>query len=143
MLPVGSPCVLFLLLLLLSTLILACHIACDSHVLPTNVATRIAATIASFLDQNALDSLARTCRQVRASLLPNRKPLLASTLRCCNEDLPVDAEETLRYRARAGNWFYMEDQARTTYDTKSGLCARDMVAGCRRCGTVVCRVCSL
>lgn len=101
---------------------------------------RISATIASFIDQNTLDSLSRTCRQVRAGLLQFRKPLLASTLRCCNEELPVDTEETMRYRARAGNWFYMEDQARTSYDTKAGECARDMVAGCRRCGTVVCRV---
>ncbi|OAA59076.1 hypothetical protein SPI_06278 [Niveomyces insectorum RCEF 264] len=103
----------------------------------------IAATIASFIDLNTLDSLSRTCRQIRAALLPSRKPLLASTLRCCNEDLPIDAEETLRYRARAGNWFYMEEQGRTNYDGKSGQCARDMVSECRRCGTVVCRNCAI
>lgn len=101
---------------------------------------RISATVASFIDQNTLDSLSRTCRQIRAGLLQFRKPLLASTLRCCNEELPVQSEETLRFRARAGNWLYMEDQARTSLDTKAGECARDMVAGCRRCGTVVCRV---
>ncbi|KJR89107.1 uncharacterized protein SPSK_06151 [Sporothrix schenckii 1099-18] len=103
----------------------------------------ISATIASFIDQNTLDSLARTCRQIRAGLIQFRKPLLASTLRCHNENLPVDSEETLRYRARAGNWFYMEDQARTSYDTKAGECARDMVGGCRRCGTIVCRNCAI
>jgi hypothetical protein len=66
--------------------------------------------------------------------------LLVSTLHCTNEDMPVDPEDVLRYRARAGNWFYMEDQSRTGYTGKTGHCARDMVSGCRRCGLVVCRV---
>ncbi|CAK7246115.1 MAG: hypothetical protein STHCBS139747_007737 [Sporothrix thermara] len=103
----------------------------------------IVSNIVSYIDQNTLDNLSRTCRQIRAGLLQFRKSLLASSLRCYNEHLPVDAEETLRYRARAGNWFYMEDQARTNYDTKSGECARDMVSECRRCGTVVCRNCAI
>jgi hypothetical protein len=78
---------------------------------------------------------------VREGLLQYRKTLLVSTLRCCNEDLPVDPEDTLRYRARAGNWYYAEDTARTTsYNGKSGQCARDLVSECRRCGTVICRV---
>jgi hypothetical protein len=59
-------------------------------------------------------------------------------LHCSNEDVPVDRDETLRYRARAGNWFYMEDGR--SYNGKSGHCARDLVGGCRRCGEVVCRV---
>lgn len=103
---------------------------------------RVAATIASFIDMNTLDSLSRTCRQIRAGLLQFRKPLLASTLRCVNENLPVDGDETLRFRARAGNWYYMEDTSRTSVG-KAGQCARDLVAECRRCGTVVCRVCFL
>ncbi|KAK0635787.1 hypothetical protein B0T17DRAFT_57394 [Bombardia bombarda] len=70
--------------------------------------------------------------------------LLASTLRCCNEHLPVDPDETLRFRARARNWFYMDDAAgRGSYSGKSGQCARDLVGGCRRCGTVVCRNCAI
>jgi hypothetical protein len=73
-------------------------------------------------------------------LLQYRKMLLVSTLHCVNEDLPVDPEETLRYRARAGNWYYMQDAGRSSYSGKSGQCARDLVAECRRCGTVVCRV---
>ena len=97
-------------------------------------------SIASAIDLNTLDNLARTCRQVRAGLLPYRATLLSSTLRCSNEKLPVDADEALRYRARAANWFYMEAVGRTNYAGKSGQCARDMVSDCRRCGTVVCRV---
>ena len=98
-------------------------------------------SIASVIDLNTLDNLSRTCRQVRGGLLQYRSTLLSSTLHCSNEKLPVDADETLRYRARATNWFYMEDDGRSNYSGKSGQCARDMVSECRRCGTVVCRVC--
>jgi hypothetical protein len=97
-------------------------------------------SVASSIDLNTLDNLSRTCRQIRDNLLQYRKMLLVSTLHCINEDLPVDPEETLRYRARAGNWYYMQDAGRAGYIGKSGQCARDMVGGCRRCGTVVCRV---
>lgn len=96
--------------------------------------------IASAIDLNTLDNLSRTCRGARQALLQYRKVLLTSTLHCLNEPIPVDREDTLRYRARAGNWFYMEDTGRTSYNGKSGLCARDLVAECRRCKAVVCRV---
>lgn len=96
--------------------------------------------VASSIDLNTLDNLSRTCRQIRAGLLQYRKVLLASTLHCSNDHLPVDPGQALRYRARAGNWFYMEDMSRPSYFGKPGLCARDLVAECRRCGTVVCRV---
>ncbi|KAL2191947.1 hypothetical protein L209DRAFT_761532 [Thermothelomyces heterothallicus CBS 203.75] len=100
-------------------------------------------SVAASIDLNTLDSLSRTCRRIRRGLLPYRKMLLASTLRCVNENLPVDPEDTLRYRARASNWWYMQDAARSSYNGKSGQCARDMVAECRRCGTVVCRNCAI
>jgi hypothetical protein len=96
--------------------------------------------VASSLDLNTLDNLSRTCRQIRQDLLQYRKALLVSTLHCLNEDVPIDQDDTLRYRARAGNWFYMEDTGRTNYNGKSGRCARDLVAECRRCNAVVCRV---
>jgi hypothetical protein len=96
--------------------------------------------VAACIDLNTLDNLSRTCRAIRQGLLQYRKMLLVSTLHCCNEDVPVDREDTLRYRARAGNWFYMQDISRTNYTGKSGECARDLVSECRRCGTVVCRV---
>lgn len=100
-------------------------------------------SVAAHIDLNTLDNLSRTCRQIREGLLQYRTMLLISTLHCSNEHLPVDPEETLRYRARAMNWFYMEDVGRTSYSGKSGHCARDLVAGCRRCGAVVCRVSSV
>ncbi|KAL2268715.1 hypothetical protein VTJ83DRAFT_3561 [Remersonia thermophila] len=103
----------------------------------------IIVSVASCIDLNTLDSLSRTCRQVRQCLLQYRKMLLVSTLHCINEDLPVDPAETLRYRARAGNWFYMQDVARTVSMGKSGQCARDLVSECRRCGVVVCRNCAI
>ncbi|KAK3359120.1 hypothetical protein B0T25DRAFT_532006 [Lasiosphaeria hispida] len=103
----------------------------------------IIVSVAASIDLNTLDNLARTCRQMRANLLQYRTTLLASTLHCSNEHLAVDPEETLRYRARAGNWFYMQDTGRSAFTAKSGRCARDLVAGCRRCGTVVCRNCAI
>ncbi|KAK4104656.1 hypothetical protein N658DRAFT_418362 [Parathielavia hyrcaniae] len=98
-------------------------------------------SVASSIDLNTLDNLSRTCRQIRENLLQYRKMLLVSTLHCTNEHLPVDPEEVFRFRARAANWYYMQDAGRSSYHGKSGQCARDLVAECRRCGTVVCRNC--
>ncbi|KAK1760542.1 hypothetical protein QBC47DRAFT_367434 [Echria macrotheca] len=101
-------------------------------------------SVAANIDLNTLDSLSRTCRAIHGGVLQYRKMLLISTLHCVNEHLPVDPEETLRFRARAGNWFYMEDApGRTGYSGKAGQCARDMVSECRRCGTVACRNCAI
>ncbi|KAJ0333796.1 hypothetical protein COL922a_010468 [Colletotrichum nupharicola] len=86
--------------------------------------------IAEHIDLNTLDSLARTCRMVRQGLLQYRNILLSSTLHCSNELGPVDPESTFRYRARASNWYYMEDGR--AYNGKSGSCARDLVTECRR-----------
>ncbi|ORY65387.1 uncharacterized protein BCR38DRAFT_409090 [Pseudomassariella vexata] len=100
--------------------------------------------IASSLDLNSLDNLSRTCRQVREGLLQYRNPLVAHTLHCENEDVAVDPEDTFRYRARAGNYYYNEDgRAGYSYSGKSGHCARDLVAECRRCSRVVCRNCAI
>ncbi|RYP45535.1 hypothetical protein DL768_008127 [Monosporascus sp. mg162] len=102
----------------------------------------IVMAIASSLDLNTLDSLSRTCRQVRGALLQYRSSLVTHTLHCENDNLPIDPEDTLRYRARACNWYYMDD-GRGDYSSKSGSCARDMVAECRRCARVVCRNCAI
>lgn len=97
--------------------------------------------VAASLDLNTLHNLSRTCRAVRLGLLQYRSSLVTHTLHCVNEDVEVDPDDTFRYRARAGNWFYMRDDAQgDRYNGKSGSCARDMVDGCRRCGNVVCRV---
>lgn len=103
----------------------------------------IIVAIAASLDLNSIDSLARTCRQARSALIQYRSILIKSSLRCFNEPLPVDSEQTLRYRARAGNWYYMEDTSRTSYGGKPGDCARDLVGECHKCGQVVCRNCAI
>ncbi|KAH7026400.1 uncharacterized protein B0I36DRAFT_330581 [Microdochium trichocladiopsis] len=104
--------------------------------------------IARCLDLNAIDNLSRTCRAVHDSLLEYRSSALTHTLHCVNEDLPIDRESTFRYRARAGNWYYMQDDAQMRAApgadvAKSGSCARDMVAECRRCSTAICRNCAI
>ncbi|KAI0012297.1 hypothetical protein F4779DRAFT_614746 [Xylariaceae sp. FL0662B] len=102
----------------------------------------IVMAIASSIDLNTLDNLSRTCRQIREALLQYRSSVLQHTLHCVNEDVLVDPEDTFRYRARAGNWYYVEDGRAGCYNGKSGSCARDMVAECRRCSRVVCRNCA-
>lgn len=92
----------------------------------------------SSIDLNTLDALARSCRSVHDGLIQYRNVLLVSTLHCTNEGAPVNAEELLRYRARASNWHYMEDSR--SFNGKAGSCARDMVDECRKCGEVICRV---
>ncbi|KAF3006122.1 hypothetical protein E8E14_003602 [Neopestalotiopsis sp. 37M] len=105
----------------------------------------VAMAVASSLDLISLDNLSRTCRQIHASLLQYRAPLKSHTLHCEFEDVELDPDDTLRYRARAGNWFYMEElgNSSSNYNGKSGQCARDMVAECRRCARVVCRNCAI
>jgi hypothetical protein len=98
----------------------------------------VALAIISAIDLNTLDSLARTSYYIHNALIQYRTILLRSTLHCSNEESPVDPDETFRYRARATNWYYMEDGR--NYNGKSGDCARDLVGSCRRCGEVVCRV---
>jgi hypothetical protein len=99
----------------------------------------IAVALASSLDLNTLDNLSRTCRQVRHALLQYRDSLVAQTLRCYNDEIALNPEDTFRYRARASNYYYVE-LGRGEYNGKSGFCARDLVAECRRCARVVCRV---
>ena len=105
--------------------------------LATNTISIVVA-IASSIDLNTLDALARSSRSIHDSLIQYRTILLTSTLHCSNETLPVHREELLRYRARASNWHYMEDSR--SYNGKSGKCARDMVDECRKCREVICRV---
>ncbi|SPO06645.1 uncharacterized protein DNG_09337 [Cephalotrichum gorgonifer] len=103
----------------------------------------IAVGIAQHIDIVSLDSLARTCRAAHAGLIQYRKALLASTLRCHQDTLPVpDPEDTFRYRARAGNWFLQNRQNLQNFNGKTGRCARDMVSECRRCSEVICRNCA-
>lgn len=102
---------------------------------PPSAATQIT----THLDLITLTSLALTCRQIRSNLLPFRSQLISRTLRCTNDAVALSKEHTLRYRARATNWYFLEEDGGK--EGKVGECARDLVGGCRRCGGVVCRVC--
>ncbi|RFU77213.1 sulfate transporter [Trichoderma arundinaceum] len=97
--------------------------------------------IVSHIDLNTLDALARSSRLIHDGLIQYRTSLMGATLRCSKEAVPVDPEQTLRYRARASDWNYMEDGR--SYNGKSGSCARDMVAECRRCADIICRNCAI
>jgi hypothetical protein len=94
--------------------------------------------IVSYFDLNTLDALARSSRFIHDGLIQYRTSLMGATLRCSKETVAIDPEQTLRYRARATDWNYMEDGR--NYNGKSSSCARDMVAECRRCADIICRV---
>lgn len=94
------------------------------------------------LDLNSLHDLALTCRQFRANLLQYRKQLIAQSLRCSNEDKPIQGLASDRFRESHAVW---DTASAGSYggrltSGKIGDCARDMVDECRKCGTVVCRV---
>ena len=97
-------------------------------------------SVVSHVDLNTLDALSLTCRQVRANLLQFRTQLLTSTLHCESENVELNPEHTLRYRARAVDWYFVDAGRDAAGGGKVGDCARDMVGSCRRCGRVVCRV---
>lgn len=98
--------------------------------------------IISHVDLTTLDSLARTSRMIHHGLVQYRAALIASTLRCSNEHVPVDAEETLRYRVARVGGAHMDASRHAAEPGKASLCARDMVGECRRCAAVICRVCT-
>ncbi|KAI0972339.1 hypothetical protein F4678DRAFT_430035 [Xylaria arbuscula] len=85
-----------------------------------------------WLDLNSLDNLSRTCRQIRENLLQYRVPLVTHTMHCYKEQPPLEPEDNEM------NWHYMS--INEGYRRK-GMCARDLVAECRRCARPVCRNC--
>lgn len=103
----------------------------------------IAVGVASHIDLVTLDSLSRTCHAAHDGLIQYRKALMSATLRCHQDELPVDPSDTFRYRARAGVWNIQRETNMRSFDGKAGQCARDMVAECRRCSRVVCRNCAI
>ncbi|RCI16019.1 hypothetical protein L249_1977 [Ophiocordyceps polyrhachis-furcata BCC 54312] len=104
----------------------------------TTIHVHVAAAVASHIDLNTLDALARVSRGLHDGLIQYRGGLLGATLRCSNEASPVNRDELLRHRARASNWHYV-DHGRS-FNGKSGNCAHDMVQECRRCGEVNCAI---
>ena len=99
--------------------------------------------LARSLDLNSLHALSRTCRQFRANLLQYRKQLVRQTLRCVNEQDGTDPHEAVRENDLYRTWHISGHRGirlGRIITGKFGACARDLVADCRRCGTVVCRV---
>lgn len=92
----------------------------------------VAIAIASSIDLNTLDALARTSRGIHNDLIQYRTMLLQSTLRCRNDTPPAsDSPST-----STGH----DMKCSNIHQTSFRSCARDMVDECRRCGDVVCRV---
>lgn len=116
----------------------------DHDILPNTTLIfrcRIVFGVVSHIDLTTLDSLARTSRLIHAGLIQSRSALIAATLRCSNEVVPIDADETLRSRVAQAHFGVDMDASRQTAEaTKASRCARDMVGECRRCAAVICRV---
>ncbi|KAI9752384.1 MAG: Isocitrate dehydrogenase [NADP], mitochondrial precursor (Oxalosuccinate decarboxylase) [Chaenotheca gracillima] len=111
---------------------------------------RIISQITRSLDRNSLHDLARTCRQVRANILPFRRQLVAQSLSCFNEELDSVSLQQLELEhddLSLSTWPAQAGNATTGQGclsrkiSKVSRCARDMVGECRKCGTVVCRNC--
>src|ERR1700710_312097 len=101
---------------------------------------RVVTSLARHLDLNSLHNLSRTCRQFRATLLQYRDQLVTRTLQCEKEDEePGELDRATIRRAHLSASVGGPTYSRMTTG-KIGACARDMVAECRSCGTIVCRV---
>jgi len=104
----------------------------------------IVASLAGHLDLNSLHNLSRTCRQVRANLLQYRKQLIAQSLRCSREN--NERGTTLADGLRGAHLAWSTNGGPSSFGRitsgKVGKCARDMVADCQHCGTIVCRNCT-
>ncbi|KKA30714.1 hypothetical protein TD95_004438 [Thielaviopsis punctulata] len=81
----------------------------------------IVIAVASHIDLNTLDSLARTCRPIHNALMQFHGALMRSTIHCVRESLASSSYAPFGY--------------------KPSSCARDMVSECRRCNMTVCRNC--
>ncbi|KAE8553470.1 hypothetical protein EYB25_004852 [Talaromyces marneffei] len=106
--------------------------------------------LARYLDLNTLDALSRTCRQIRANLIPYSRQLVKRTLRC-ETQYNVILNELLREGVSLSEGVKLANRSINDDAPKngrlrwgiSGLCARDMVGECQRCSKVVCRNCTV
>lgn len=108
---------------------------------------RIVREIARSVDLTTLDALSRTCRQFHLNLIPYRQQLVKRTLRCENEYVETVADmlqngtaipDSVKSVLQILNQGSVESGRLTR--GKVAKCARDMVAECRKCSKVVCRV---
>lgn len=111
------------------------------------ISTSVVRELARYLDLNTLDALSRTCRQIRANLIPYSRQLVKRTLRCDTQYNAILNEliregVSLSEGTRLANRLINEEapkNGRLRWGI-SGLCARDMVGECQRCSKIVCRV---
>lgn len=104
----------------------------------TTLTYSIVRQLASQLDLNTMHDLSRTCRQFRANLLESRDQLIRHTLHCEFEDDAAGTRLGVRLQEARGS--PRSARQLTSGRVVLGKCARDMVAECQRCATVVCRV---
>ncbi|RMD42379.1 hypothetical protein DV735_g2732, partial [Chaetothyriales sp. CBS 134920] len=119
----------------------------------------IALALASYLDLNDLCALSSTCHTIRDSLVQYASRLIAGSLRCSFDSLPLLADllhtqfDVAEHdyagvgptRASASSSFAAGPpvaRSAVAVTTKTFPCARDLVAECQKCGTVVCRNCA-
>ena len=127
--------------------------------------SRVAFSLASYLDLNDLHSLSLTCRSIHSSLTQYARRLKLTSLRCAFDSHPLlsdliatrltataadndpQSQSAASQVARSSNIPYHSlysvhaSPARCSR-SKICACARDLVAECQKCGTVVCRNCT-
>ncbi|RMZ87966.1 hypothetical protein DV736_g4819, partial [Chaetothyriales sp. CBS 134916] len=124
----------------------------------------VALALASHIDLNDLHALSLTCHSIRNSLVQYAPRLVASSLRCSFDSLPLLADllhaqfdiaepdhdslpstpgtpAPARPPAAVAVGPLVARSA-VAVSTKTFPCARDLVAACQKCGTVVCRNCA-
>jgi len=112
----------------------------------------VALSLSSHLDLNDLHSLSLTSRSVHRSVSQYCSRLKSNSLRCTFDDQPllsdlrksvtsVDLTDSRSDSRDAENEIHLSQPGQLSSAYKISGCARDLVTGCRKCGTVVCRNC--
>ncbi|RPB17163.1 hypothetical protein P167DRAFT_601686 [Morchella conica CCBAS932] len=97
----------------------------------------ILAGMAQWLDHTDLESLSGACWQFRENMGQHRSGLLRMSLRCSNYKDGAGAVGD----GGGGSGGAMRGRGPEWRAFRRSRCVRDMVAGCRRCGTPYCRNC--
>ena len=128
--------------------------------------SRVALSLSSYLDLNDLHSLSLTCRNIHSSLVQYALRLKSNSLRCAFDNRPLlsdllatqidlespasdpqdqtaDTNVTVPSTISFQTLYALHTSRSSGWTgTKICACARDLVAECRKCGTVVCRNCT-
>ncbi len=138
----------------------------QDHQVSLTIQSRIAFSLSSHLDLNDLHSLSLTCRSIYRSLSQYSTRLKSNSLRCSFDRDPLLSELVNAQLAAHEAEGHSSTQASSTSVSESFrlpfrsfyslgatpavgwsgskicACARDLVAECRKCGTIVCRNCA-